>query len=169
MMASAATMGKTMPMPRRFIRWSMNGWPAVPSAFAVGCRKNPPMIAPPNHIIADPTWTMRKKISHPSTTSGGCDGRPAADDDRGHCEQREPDVRYQRRRIIKLPHGKGDIARHPGDPKCHRPLRNAGVGSQERNGSHQHGEDPEDDRDSPRHRLDAEYQRGADAEDPCDD
>ena len=83
----------------------MNGWPAVPSAFAVGCRKNPPMIAPPNHIIADPTWTIRKTISHTSTTSRGCDRRPAPDDGRGRSEEREPHVRYQRCRITKLPHG----------------------------------------------------------------
>src|SRR6476620_3464221 len=98
----------------------MNGWPAVPSAFAVGCRKNPPMIAPPNHILADPACTIRKKISHPSTTSRGCDGRPATDDDGGRYEKREPNVRYQRRRITTLPHGEGDIATHPDDPQCYR-------------------------------------------------
>jgi len=33
----------------------MNGWAESPSAVAVGLRKNPPMIAPPNQSMADPT------------------------------------------------------------------------------------------------------------------
>jgi hypothetical protein len=37
-------------------------------ARAVGCRKKPPMMAPPNHIIAAPTWTTLARISNPSMT-----------------------------------------------------------------------------------------------------
>ena len=50
----------------------MNGWAAGPSAWAVGKRKNPPKIAPPNQAIAAPTWTTRRTISrvlHHSVTA----------------------------------------------------------------------------------------------------
>src|SRR5919106_6061107 len=55
-----------MPIPRFRMRCSMKGCPAVPSARAVGSRKNESMSAPPNQLIADPMWTIRTVISHQS-------------------------------------------------------------------------------------------------------
>ena len=65
---SAATTGNMIPILRRFMRCSMNGCPATPSAATVGCRKKEATIVPPNQIIADPTWMILKKMSRRSIT-----------------------------------------------------------------------------------------------------
>ena len=59
---------KTIPSLRRFMRCSMNGWPATPRASTVGCRKKEDTMAPPNQIIADPTCTILNKINRASIT-----------------------------------------------------------------------------------------------------
>ena len=71
----AATTGNRMPIRRRRIRWSMNGCAESPDSAAVGDRKKPPMIAPPNQTIADPMWTTRRSSSHQSNVVTSFAGR----------------------------------------------------------------------------------------------